>query len=438
MVTLRLFVPFIRRSLRWAFAYLRKHRGRCCALHAEGEGQASPGRPARIPTLHALPTCALVPNFATMSLVRSRHLGRASLSYARACCAGCFSSSASSVRGPSSTTAAAAAAAAATALIFDTETTGRVDFRLPPSDPSQPDLVQLGMLLVDTGTWTTRSQISMLVRTRPGVTIEAGAQDTHGISAEDCGRYGVDPDVAMRLFLELYGRADVVVAHNLQFDAAVMEAALGRTSSLTSGRSENHFDAMISIGRPNDGDGDDDDDDRRRQRICTMKASTDLLRIPSKFGAGYKWPSLAEAYRFVADEELEGGHDALVDASACLDVFRYLVENGIVELGGDTTSKTAEEEAEQIDAKSAGSSIGQSAGGAKPQQQASAPNPSPEGVLVQRVSQGFVVSGKTYWIRAELKEHGGRWDHVRKEWRFSNMEVLPLIEELTGTSIKHR
>lgn len=88
--------------------------------------------------------------------------------------------------------------------------------------------------------------------------------------------------------------------------------------------------------------------------------------------------------------------------------------------------------------KSAGSSIGQSAGGAKPQQ-ASAPNhPSPEGVLVQRVSQGFVVSGKTYWIRAALKENGGRWDHVRKEWRFSNMDVLPLIEELTGMSIKHR
>ena len=88
------------------------------------------------------------------------------------------------------------------------------------------------MLLVDTGTWTTRSQVSTLVRTRPGVTIEAGAQETHGLTAEDCARYGVDPDVAVRLFLELYDRADVVVAHNLAFDAAVMEAALGRTRSL--------------------------------------------------------------------------------------------------------------------------------------------------------------------------------------------------------------
>ena len=266
----------------------------------------------------------------------------------------------------------------------------------------------------------------------------AGSHDRGGSAghawqaAEDCARYGVDPDVAVRLFLEMYGRADVVVAHNLAFDAAVMEAALGRARSLTNGRrSENYFDAMISIGRPAD------DDNRMRQRICTMKASTDLLKIPSKFGSGYKWPSLAEAYHFVADEELEGGHDALVDAKACLDVFRFLVENDIVQLERETTNETAEEETEQIDAKSADSSIGHSADGAKPQQ-ASAPNPSPEGVLVQRASRGFVVSGKTYWIRAALKEHGGRWDHVRKEWRFSDMGVLPAIEQLTGMSMKHR
>ena len=104
----------------------------------------------------------------------------------------------------------------------------------------------------------------MLVQTRPGVTIEPGAQETHGISSEDCRRYGVDPDFAVRMFLELYERADVVVAHNLSFDAAVMEAALGRTSALMKGRSENYFDTMISNGRTGD----------KMQRVCSMKAST--------------------------------------------------------------------------------------------------------------------------------------------------------------------
>ncbi len=34
-------------------------------------------------------------------------------------------------------------------LVFDTETTGKAFFKLPPSDPSQPRLVQLAALLHD-------------------------------------------------------------------------------------------------------------------------------------------------------------------------------------------------------------------------------------------------------------------------------------------------
>ena len=282
------------------------------------------------------------------------------------------------------------------------------------------------MLLVDTQTWQTRSQVSMLVQSRPGVTIEPGAQETHGISSEDCRRYGVDPDVAIRMFLGLYERADIVVAHNLSFDAAVMEAALGRTRALTKGRNENYFDTMISIGRPGD----------NMQRVCTMKASTDLLKLPSKFGSGYKWPSLAEAYHFVQGEELEGGHDALVDAKACMDVFRYLVENETIELGqSKRESDTSDsKESRQLEAKLSDHSSDSA------DEEAGTPsqvNPSPEGVLVQRTSRGFVVSGNTYWIRAALKEHGGRWDYVRKQWRFSGMTALPAIEELTGLSLFH-
>lgn len=319
-------------------------------------------------------------------------------------------------------------ASSSTALVFDTETTGRADFNLPPSHPSQPDLVQLGMLLVDTKTWETRSQVSMLVRTRPGVTIERGAEDTHGISLEDCRRYGVDPDIAVRMFLELYERADVVVAHNLSFDAAVMEAALGRTRALMNGRSENYFDTMISIGRPGD----------NKQRVCTMKASTDLLKLPSRFGSGYKWPSLAEAHRYVAEEELEGGHDALVDAKACLGIFRLLVENATIEIKQTRRAKRGRNEIEKTagsESESAGVSSDDDVS-ATDAETTSSTNPSPEGVQVQMTSRGFVVCGNTYWIRAALKKHGGRWDYVRKQWRFSGMAALPAIEELTGISMR--
>ena len=75
------------------------------------------------------------------------------------------------------------------ALIFDTETTGMVQFRKPPEDPSQPDLIQLGMLLVETSDWRPRARNSMLVQLPEGARIEPAAFDAHGISEEECARY---------------------------------------------------------------------------------------------------------------------------------------------------------------------------------------------------------------------------------------------------------
>lgn len=193
------------------------------------------------------------------------------------------------------------------ALIFDTETTGMVEFRKPPEDPSQPDLIQLGMLLVDTVDWQPRARHSLLVQLAEGVTIDPAAKDAHGISEQDCARYGVDPVVACSLFNQFCLQADVIVAHNLSFDASIMKTALFRI-----GNKPHRFDG--------------------RQLVCTKEASTDVLKLPGKYG--YKWPTLAEAYRHYTGEEIDGAHDALVDTEACLQVFRGLVHEGVINLIG--------------------------------------------------------------------------------------------------------
>ncbi len=193
------------------------------------------------------------------------------------------------------------------ALIFDTETTGMVQFRKPPEDPTQPDLIQLGMLLVDCRTWEAKARHSMLVTLAEGVTIDPGAKDAHGISEDDCALYGVAPIVACSLFNQACMQADVIVAHNLSFDASIMKTALYRIGN-----------------KPHRLDG--------RQQVCTKEASTDVLKLPGKYG--YKWPTLAEAYRHYTGDEIEGAHDALVDTEACLQVFRGLVQEGVVDLVG--------------------------------------------------------------------------------------------------------
>ena len=193
------------------------------------------------------------------------------------------------------------------ALIFDTETTGMVQFRKPPEDKTQPDLIQLGMLLVDTDDWKPRARNSLLIQLADSVRIEPGAFDAHGISEEECARYGVSPVVACSLFNQACMQADIIVAHNLAFDTSIMKTALFRL-----GNKPHRFDG--------------------RQQVCTKEASTDVLKLPGKYG--YKWPTLAEAYEHYSGGEIEGAHDALVDSEACLEVFRGLVTEGTVELIG--------------------------------------------------------------------------------------------------------
>ena len=193
------------------------------------------------------------------------------------------------------------------ALIFDTETTGMVEFRKPPEDPSQPDLIQLGFMLVETADWTPRARTSTLVKLPEGARIDPAAQEAHGISEEDCARYGIESVVACSLFNQACLQADIIVAHNLSFDASIMKTALFRL-----GRKPHRMDG--------------------RQLVCTKEASTDVLKLPGKYG--YKWPTLAEAYLHYTGRELEGAHDAFVDTEACLQIFRGLVQEGVVELVG--------------------------------------------------------------------------------------------------------
>lgn len=192
------------------------------------------------------------------------------------------------------------------ALIFDTETTGMVEWRLPPEHASQPHLVQLGMLLVDTSDWRPRARHSMLVKLPTGQGIDPAAQDAHGITEEDCATFGIPLVVAASLFNQTCIQADLIVAHNLSFDQSVMQSALHRLG--------NKPDRM-----------------RGKRLVCTKEESTDVLKLPGKYDS-YKWPTLAEAFRHFTGDELEGAHDALVDTEACLKIFRGLVELGVVSL----------------------------------------------------------------------------------------------------------
>lgn len=189
------------------------------------------------------------------------------------------------------------------ALVFDTETTGVWDFKAPFTAPHQPHLVQLGITLEDLGTGRVEASVDIMVKPEDWV-ISEEVTKIHGVSHERAATFGTYHANACWMFRDLCCQADVLVAHNIDFDIRIMQRALWVAGI-----------EPISL-------------DRAPKR-CTMKSATAICKIPQKNGrGGVKWPTLSEAIRFFYNEELEGAHNAMVDVMACRRVHQALIERG--------------------------------------------------------------------------------------------------------------
>ncbi len=188
-------------------------------------------------------------------------------------------------------------------LVFDTETTGLPDFRMPLDWDGQPHLVQLAALLVDED-GTERAGLNLIVEP-DGYEIPEATSNVHGITTELAKRWGVPLSAAVWPFVCMRSQARLIVAHNIKFDLAVMEAAIFRLP-------KRNFHPGPS------------------ERFCTMERSAPIVNLPPTDrmrAAGIdkpKPPRLEEAYRHFFGEELVGAHDALADVRACLRIYLEL------------------------------------------------------------------------------------------------------------------
>ncbi|MBW3637026.1 MAG: 3'-5' exonuclease, partial [Armatimonadetes bacterium] len=83
-------------------------------------------------------------------------------------------------------------------LFFDTETTGKADFKAPFSAPHQPKLVQLGaMLCAEDGGKV--AQLEFLVRP-DGWEIPDEAANVHGFTTDHCLQYGFALKTVLNIF----------------------------------------------------------------------------------------------------------------------------------------------------------------------------------------------------------------------------------------------
>ncbi len=186
-------------------------------------------------------------------------------------------------------------------LVFDTETTG-----LPPrgvTDPKAPGLphvVELGAAVFAVsvnGAFERVRGFSTIIKP-DGWEIPEAAAKVHGISTERAAAEGVPAWRALWMFERLIRSAEIVVAHNLDFDLLMINAEFAR----------------IGFGSPMIG----------IDKFCTMKATTPICRIPGRY-RDFKWPKLEEAYRHLFGEDFDGAHSAEADLEACARIYAELM-----------------------------------------------------------------------------------------------------------------
>lgn len=178
-------------------------------------------------------------------------------------------------------------------LVFDTETTGKAFFKLGPDHPSQPYPVQLAAVMFEND----REVATLLCLIEPhNWTISKEVSDIHGITEDEARSNGIPLRTAAHAFWWLVSKADLLVAHNVDFDLLVMRTAFSRMQM---------EDNLVT-----------------KPRFCTMRTSTDICQLPGPYG--YKWPKLGELYQFAFNEPLVDAHDAMVDLRATWRCYKWL------------------------------------------------------------------------------------------------------------------
>ena len=188
-----------------------------------------------------------------------------------------------------------------TILFFDTETTGFPNPSLSSADPLQPHCVQLAAILTEED-GTERAALNLIIKP-DGWSISEAASSIHGITDDIASAYGIRETVAAASFYDLMQQADLLVAHNIKFDAQIIVTMFVRAK-----RDWSVLDA----------------------RHCTMIQATPIVNLPPTdrmIAAGFnkpKAPKLSECVSHFFGEDLEGAHDALVDVRACARIFFHM------------------------------------------------------------------------------------------------------------------
>ena len=184
-------------------------------------------------------------------------------------------------------------------LFFDTETTGKASFKATPEALGQPRIVQLAALLCN-NLGDEISSFDFIIKPI-GFTIPPEATAIHGINTETAMQFGVHIQPVLSIFKNWHSTADIVVAHNIDFDHFMLQIEDARLFGCATSFSDS-------------------------KNFCTMQSTIQVCKLPGKYG-DYKWPKLQEAYQHCFGRPFANAHNALADVRACKDIYFHLQQN---------------------------------------------------------------------------------------------------------------
>lgn len=198
-------------------------------------------------------------------------------------------------------------------VVFDTETTGEMDFKQKADAEAQCRMCEIAAILVDQD-FEEYGSYSLIVNTP--APFQQSAIDLHGITPAVSRAIGVGIGAALAPIMSWMRIPDVtLVAHNINFDWRIIRGELGR------------------LGR----------EIPEVKQFCTMRESTGICRIPHAKGrSGHKFPKLEEAYRFFTGQEFDDAHTGLADARACLEILKGIKKHRD---GSDKSTGVSDEDA---------------------------------------------------------------------------------------------
>lgn len=212
-------------------------------------------------------------------------------------------------------------------LVFDTETTGllpRPDEQTLEID-TLPYITQLAFVLYDADACELMRSYNRYIRIPANVRISEKITELTGITNEMCEKKGVRIEDAMITLYQAVQEADIIVAHNIDFDMRMVSLETKRNifaigSAIQDLQPEfHHYCGMF-----------------KKRLYCTMHETREYvgIRVVSKMtGKPYfKNPTLGELYRKLYGNDATGLHNAFEDVIVCLKCymrFRYGIQNAI-------------------------------------------------------------------------------------------------------------